>query len=148
MGKQPSDRKPLQRGFQSEIVLLLAEYQQASRANLSESFSGDDRQFKNALRNLRSAGLIGLQAGIYELTEAGFDQAKMLSKLPQKSSIDRPVEEPKTVKPVIHLVKPKDTPLSKKIAFLQDLKRLLSQDLSELVVSIEGDLMALHGEQK
>ena len=142
---QPSDRKPLQVGFQSELVLIIADQQPVKRDDLLAEFSGDSRQFKNALHNLRTGGLVTLQSGLgYELTDDGLYQAKFHAAARRHPA--SPIKKPEA--PLIHLVKPKPEGLTKKLDFLSDMKRLLSAELSDLVSSIEADLMDFYGEQK
>lgn len=143
---QPSDRKPLQVGFQSELILIIADQQPVKRDDLLAGFSGDSRQFKNALHNLRTSGFVTLQGGLgYELTDDGLHQAKFHATAAKKHPAS-PIKKPEA--PLIHLVKPKPEGLAKKLDFLRDMKRLLSAELSDLASSIEADLMDFYGEQK
>jgi len=125
-----SDR--VKRGIQCEVVLLVAEQQPATRNDLMEYFSGDSRQFAQAMYCLKNDGLVRFEHGQYELTDAGSDKAKLYAK-------KMPVSKG-TAKTESGIRQPRVANLSTKISTLQLLQNICKPEMRLVLEAIQSDL--------
>ena len=136
----------LREGLQTELLLLIADYQPLPRQQLRELFSGDDRQTSNTSYVLRAKGLVKSSTEGTVLTVAGEEMAKQVSathaeKLKSKKS------PPKAVPPML-LRSPspaKAGDYQAKVNLLQDLARPMAPEFAAVLASIERDVMTAHG---